>query len=48
MITALSTVCVPSLNNLLYGDTTLNNHQNKLIFLTVQKYISDSKRFVLD
>ena len=48
MITALSTFCVPSLNNLLYGDTTLNNHQNKLIFLTVQKYISDSKRFVLD
>ena len=48
MITALSTFCVPSLNNLLYGDTTLNNYQNKLIFLTVQKYISDSKRFVLD
>ena len=48
MITALSTFCVPSLNSLLYGDTTLNNHQNKLIFLTVQKYISDSKRFVLD
>ena len=48
MITALSAFCVPSLNNLLYGDTTLNNHQNKLIFLTVQKCISDSKRFVLD
>ena len=48
MITTLSTFCVPSLNNLLYGDTTIYNNQNKLIFQTVQKYISDSKRFVLD
>ena len=47
MITTLSAFCVPSLNNLLYEDTTLNNH-HKLIFQTVQKYISDSKHFVLD
>ena len=37
-----------SLNNLLYGVTTLNNHHNKLIFQSVQKFISDSKRFKLD
>ena len=48
IITTLSTFCVPSLNNLLYGDTNLNNHHNKLTFQTVQKYISDNKRFVLD
>ena len=48
MITTLSTFCVPSLNNLLYGVTTLNNHHNKLIFQSVQKFISDSKRFKLD
>ena len=48
MITTLATFCVPSLNNLLYGDTNLNNHHNKLLFQTVQKYISDTKRFVLD
>ena len=48
VITTLCNFCVPGLNNLLYGDTNLNNHHNKLIFQTVQKYISDSKRFVLD
>ena len=32
MITTLPTFCVPSLNNLLYGDTNLNNHHNKFIF----------------
>ena len=48
MITTLSTFCVPSPNNLLYGDSNLNNDQNKLLFQTVQKYISDTKRFVLD
>ena len=48
MITTLSTFCVPSLNNLLYGVTTLNNHHNNLIFQLVQKFISDSKRFKLD
>ena len=48
MITTLSTFCVPSLNNLLYGDLNLNNDHNKLLFQTVQKYISDTKRFVLD
>ena len=45
MITALSTFCVPSPNNLLYGDTNLNNDHNKLLFQTVQNYISDTKRF---
>ena len=44
MINTLSTFCVPSLNVLLFGDNTLNNHYNKLIFQAVQKYIADSKR----
>ena len=44
----LSTFCVPSLNVLLFGDNTLNNHYNKLIFQAVQKYIADSKRFLPD
>ena len=48
MITTLSTFCVPSLNKLLYGDSNLNNDHNKLLFQTVQKYISGTKRFVLD
>ena len=42
MLNTLSTVC---LNVLLYGDNNLDTHYNKLIFETVQKYISDSKRF---
>ena len=45
MLNTLSTVCIPSLNVLLYGDNNLDTHYNKLIFETVQKYISDSKRF---
>ena len=45
MLNTLSTVCIPSLNVLLYGDDNLDTHYNKLIFETVQKYISDSKRF---
>ena len=48
MITTLSSFCVPSLNNLLYGDTNLDNHHNKLILQSVQEYISDSKHFALD
>ena len=48
MITILSTFCVPSLNNLLYGDTALNNHNNKVIFQSVQKFIFDSKSFKFD
>ena len=46
MTNTLSTFCVPSLNVLLFGDNTLNNHYNKLIFQAVQKYIADSKRFL--
>ena len=45
MLNTLSTVCIPSLNVLLYGDNNLDTHYNKLIFEIVQKYISDSKRF---
>ena len=46
MINTLSTFCVPSLNVLLFGDNTLKNHYNKLIFQTVQKYTADSKCFL--
>ena len=46
MTNTLSTFCVPNLNVLLFGDNTLNNHYNKLIFQAVQKYIADSKRFL--
>ena len=46
MTYTLSTFCVPSLNVLLFGDNTLNNHYNKLIFQAVQKYIADRKHFL--
>ena len=48
MIHTLSPFCIPSLNNLLFGDDKLDFHQNKLIFLIVQHFISESKRFTSD
>ncbi|MCG7883757.1 MAG: reverse transcriptase family protein [Candidatus Thiodiazotropha endolucinida] len=48
MLDTLSTLCIPTLNVLLYGDDKLDFHQNKLIFLTVQHYISESRRFTSD
>ena len=48
MINTLSPFCIPSLNILLFGDDKLDFHQNKLIFLTVQHFISESKRFTSD
>ena len=41
----ISTISEPSFNILLYGDETLDNHANEVIFLTVQQYISQTKRF---
>ena len=41
MLNTLSTVCIPSLNVLLYGDNNLDTHYNKLE--TVQKFISDAR-----
>ena len=45
LIDTLSTICVPSLNVLLYGDNSLDNNNNEIIFEADQKYICDSKRF---
>ena len=39
MLNTLSTVCIPSLNVLLYGDNNLDTHYNKLIFETVQNIL---------
>ena len=46
IIDTLSPFCNPSLNVLLYRDDRLDFRQNKLIFLRVQQYISESKRFI--
>ena len=47
MINKISRYCMPSLNSLLFGDDHLNHncHSNSEIFLAVQKFIIDSKRF---
>ena len=45
MTDTLSPFCNPSLYVLLHEDDRLDFRQNKLIFLTVQQYISESKRF---
>ena len=45
LINAVSVMCEPTLNVLLYGNTELSYEQNKEIFLSVQNYIIKSKRF---
>ena len=45
MINKISRYCMPSLNSLLFGDDHLNNNSNSEMFLAVQKFIIDSKRF---
>ena len=45
LINAVSAMCEPTLNVLLYGNTELSYEQNKKIFLSVQNYIAKSKRF---
>ena len=37
--------CVPTLNVLLYGEQSLNNHTNCIVFKAVQEFIIHSKRF---
>ena len=45
MLRSINHLCQPSLNILLYGDPNLNDNDNKQIFLSVQKYILNTKRF---
>ena len=45
MMNKISRYCMPSLNSLLFGGDHLNQNSNSEIFLAVQKFIIDSKRF---
>ena len=45
MINIASIYCTPSLNVLLSGDSHLDNYANERIFLAVQRFIDDSRRF---
>ena len=45
MINCVSLYCTPSLNVLLSGDSRLDNHTNERIFLAVQRFIDESRRF---
>ena len=45
MLNEISRYCTPSLNVLLFGDEHLNYNNNLAIFIAVQKYIFESKRF---
>ncbi|MCG7877682.1 MAG: reverse transcriptase domain-containing protein [Candidatus Thiodiazotropha endolucinida] len=45
MMTKVTVYCQPTTNTLLFGDTELSYNQNCEIFLAVQKFITDSKRF---
>lgn len=45
MINNVSTICIPSLSSLLFGDETLDDIANQNIFIAVQRYISETKRF---
>ena len=45
MINIVSVYCTPSLNVLLSGDSHLDNYANERIFLAVQRFIDDSRRF---
>ena len=44
LINAVSAMCEPTLNVLLYGNTEMSYEQNKEIFLSVQNYIVKAKR----
>ena len=44
-INKISRYCTPSLNILLFGDEHLNHNNNLAIFIDIQKYIFESKRF---
>ena len=45
MMNIISMISESSLNTFLYGDENLDSHANEVIFLTVQQFISQTKRF---
>ena len=45
MLNELTNYCQPDLNTVLFGIPESDFHTNYCIFVTVQKYILDSKRF---
>ena len=45
MLNEISKYCTPSLDCLLFGDDHLNHSCNSDGFMTVQKFIFESKRF---
>ena len=45
MVNIVSVYCTSSLNALLSGDSHLDNYANERIFLAVQRFIDDSRRF---
>ena len=45
MLNELTNYCQPDLNTVLFGIPESDFHTNYSIFVTVQKYILDSKRF---
>ena len=47
MLAAVSRICLPTLNSLLYGSTAVSVNDNIMIFKVVQTFILKSKRFHL-
>ena len=45
MLAAVSRICLPTLNSLLYGSTAVSVNDNIMIFKAVQTFILKSKRF---
>ena len=45
MLAAVSRICLPTLNSLLYGSTAVSVNDNIMIFKAVQTFIFKSKRF---
>ena len=45
LLQCLSQICYVSVDVLLFGDSSLSVEVNNRIFLSVQKFINDSKRF---
>ena len=45
MLNEISKYCTPSLDCLLFGDDHLNHRCNSDVFMAVQKFIFESKRF---
>ena len=45
MLAAVSRICLPTLNSLLYGSTAVSVNDNIMIFKAVQTFILKFKRF---